>query len=287
MCLREVQWQTHIKWFGVVCVCVCVCVSVCLCVCVCARVCACACVCLCVCLFLYLSDRSVKITHVIRDSTSLEVGSQGGVGFNLNVGCKKHNCHTLATLKRSHSRERGQCRIRQQLDACGPRVPGGERVALPPWGGPGPVAEPGGRRPAASPARLGEEHAGARPDLAQQRVLIHSLVHAQRQTQPRLQKRPTKNRSITGSDWSYCGKNLAQQLRVFTLVTQQQKIDTGVKNLWSFWTNNLMLSIGHHIDFDCCASKFWHARQKFWCRPANVKTLIHKYQKGFAIGQLN
>ncbi len=64
-----------------------------------------------------------------------------------------------------------------------------------------------------------------------------------------------------------------QSLRVFTLVTQWQKIDACVKNLWSVWTDNLMLSIGCHVDFDARASKFWQARQKFWRRPANVKTL--------------
>ncbi len=62
-------------------------------------------------------------------------------------------------------------------------------------------------------------------------------------------------------------------ISVFTLVTQRQKIDAHIKNLWSVWTNNLTLSIGHHVDFDTHASKFWHARQKVWRRPANVKTL--------------
>ncbi len=32
------------------------------------------------------------------------------------------------------------------------------------------------------------------------------------------------------------------------------------KSLWSVWTDNLMLSIGRHVDF-------WRARQKFWRRP--------------------
>ena len=44
-------------------------------------------------------------------------------------------------------------------------------------------------------------------------------------------------------------------LRVFTLMTQWQKIDARVKNLWSVWTNNLMLSIGRHVDFDARASE--------------------------------
>ncbi len=43
--------------------------------------------------------------------------------------------------------------------------------------------------------------------------------------------------------------------RVFTLVTQRQKFDARVKNLWSVWTDNLTLSIGCHVDFD--AQPMW------------------------------
>ncbi len=54
---------------------------------------------------------------------------------------------------------------------------------------------------------------------------------------------------------------------------QRQKIDAPIKNLWSVWTDNLMLSIGPHVDFDGCTSKFWRAHQKVWRRPNYVKTL--------------
>ncbi len=56
----------------------------------------------------------------------------------------------------------------------------------------------------------------------------------------------------------------SKALGVFTLVTRRQNFDAS-KSLWSVWTDNLMLSIGHHVEF-------WCARQKFWCRPTTLVT---------------
>ncbi len=72
----------------------------------------------------------------------------------------------------------------------------------------------------------------------------------------------------------------AHQLRVFTLVTQRQKIDTPIKNLWSVWTYNLTLSIGRHVDFDACASKILtlpHQCENLYWATGYIFTLTSKF----------